>query len=444
MQFLRPLLGVGVWAAAVAALWLAADRRMAHGDLAGDVAPQLWRYVAGRRTEVRLRLPAPAELAVGDPIFHVQAGSVRRVGQVEALLSPAGEPPADRGVVAEARALLLPGGPTPRAGDALVYYAAPDSLDWVMDTLLTDERRAAIAERLSAAWRDNQDEIVAAFTPLVERSLRDGLRVAQAALPESIERHRGEWEALAAAYQREIVEEDLVPLAQEELWPILRGHAEPALRDVGREVWDRVSLWRFGWRFAYDAAVSPDEPLVDAEWNRFVADELEPVLQAHSQEFVDVVEATVRDASANPRVRQTVRDGLRRVAEDRRFQSLLRQTAREVLVENRALREALLAPWRGPEAGEAFRLASARLEPALRAAADEIIGSPEEGITPEFALVLRHQILAKDRRWLVLEQAGRVEPAARGADAAGVLVLPVRFGGTPPHNPFLEGPPGAD
>jgi hypothetical protein len=42
------------------------------------------------------------------------------------------------------------------------------------------------------------------------------------------------------------------------------------------------------------------------------------------------------------------------------------------------------------------------LEPVVRQIGDDLFGSQEEGINPDFARVLRNQILGKDRRWIVL------------------------------------------
>jgi hypothetical protein len=46
-------------------------------------------------------------------------------------------------------------------------------------------------------------------------------------------------------------------------------------------------------------------------------------------------------------------------------------------------------------------MASDRLEPVVRSIGDEIFGTRDGGIDPDFARVLRNQILGKDRRWVV-------------------------------------------
>ena len=54
----------------------------------------------------------------------------------------------------------------------------------------------------------------------------------------------------------------------------------------------------------------------------------------------------------------------------------------------------------------AFDIAGDRLEPVVRQIGDEIFGSEKDGINPDFARVLRSQILRKDRRWIVAWHTG--------------------------------------
>jgi hypothetical protein len=401
------------------ALWLVVDRRVAGGTFATQSVPRLWSYWTGARQSIELELPAGTTLAASDPVFVRQAdGAWTSVGAVRA--APAGGP---------ATVILFPHGP-PLASDArLTLQSTPDSLDWAIETLLPPERRERVASRLREAWQANRDDVLAALEPVVERSLVAVLAEAETELPASLGRHREEWQALGQRLEKEIVEAELEPLAREEIWPILRENAQPALNEVGREAFARLPLWRFGWRMMYDRSVRPDERLVDKEWQRFVDQELQPILQEHADDFVDVVRQTLSDAAANERVRETLRRATRTLVEDEEFRRLATLTAREVLVDNPRLREALAAEWSGPEARAALELAIDRMEPALRQASDEIVGTREGGFTPEFSSVLRSQILGKDRRWLLLE------PGAAGGEPPERLALEV--GGPTRDGPFL-------
>lgn len=73
------------------------------------------------------------------------------------------------------------------------------------------------------------------------------------------------------------------------------------------------------------------------------------------------------------------------------------------------------------------------------------MGTKEEGISPEFAQVLRNQILHKDKCWFVIETtsvAGAEEGSARHLEEA--TVLPVHRGAYPEVNPFTVQSRGGD
>ena len=63
-------------------------------------------------------------------------------------------------------------------------------------------------------------------------------------------------------------------------------------------------------------------------------------------------------------------------------------------------------------------MAGDRLEPVVRSIGDELFGSEDAGINPDFARVLRSQILGKDRQWIVAwhtgsESSGRIETSGK-------------------------------
>jgi hypothetical protein len=347
---------------------------------------------------------------------------LRQVGEIVALPSESGA--IRQGVVREASALLYPSAPPLGSGAELTYVSNPDSLAWAIQTLLPPERKAEIAAELSRAIEKHRDEILHELRPVVEGSLRDAFQVVEQDLPRALERRRPRLEALGARYHRDIVEQELVPLVKEEIWPIVRRHGEPAANEVGREIWQRVSLWRFGWRFAYDKSPLPERQLVEREWRRFVEQEALPVLEEHSDEFLKVVQNSLRDTANNQRVRAVLRRSLTRVVEDPEVKQIVWEVFEEAVIDNPRLHEAMHRNWTGPEAQRAFRIAAERLEPSVRRVGDLVFGTPQRGITPEFAKVLRSQILHKDRRWFLLQTG----PAEQGPQFALRRTLPVKLG----------------
>jgi len=252
-------------------------------------------------------------------------------------------------------------------------------------------------------------------------------------LSASLLRNRPELERLASQYQDRVVEQELVPLLREEIWPIMQRRAEPLADEIGREMFERASAWRFGWRILYDKSFLPQKELTQQEWKRFIREEAVPVLSGHGDDIVAVQRDILKDLSESEKVRSTLQQNLTEVIDDPEFRAIVWGIFQEAVIENPRLHDRLAEHWKTPETQRAMQLAADCVEPCVRRIGDLLFGTREEGIAPEFAQVLRNQILRKDCRWLVLN-AG-LESGADRTDVHEVL-LPVRAGGHPKVNPF--------
>lgn len=436
MRAFRATMGLALWIAAGVALWWYGS----HGDAgaAGEAAPRLWNYATGQRRTVALKVSPPVRLAVGDPVFADGEDGPVQIGEIREVSDPRTGFPVREAFATSGQVLLYPAAPEVDASMGLTYYVTPDSMEWVLKTMLPAEKREQIAAELKSAFEAHHEEIVEALRPIVIASLRDAVVVLEEDVGKAISRRRGELEALGARYQQEVVQEEIVPLVKEEVWPVVRRRAEPLADEVGREIWRRVSLWRFGWRFVYDKTpLAPEKKLVKKEWKRFVDEEATPVLEEHAEEFVDTTREILAEVARNEKIRETLRKNLAKMIDDPELQRIVGGVIREAVVENPRLHGVLKKHWTGPEAQRAFRLASQRLEGTAERIVNLVFGSPDLGITPEFARVVRAQALGKDRRWLVLQPATERAMAGDGASGGRTLVLPVRRGGEPEWNPFV-------
>ena len=91
--------------------------------------------------------------------------------------------------------------------------------------------------------------------------------------------------AISKRYENDYVKEKVVPILKSEVFPIVQEHAEPVMNKVGGEIWQRASLWRFGWRIAFDKLPYSKQNLTEQEWDRFVREEVQPVLEENMDEF---------------------------------------------------------------------------------------------------------------------------------------------------------------
>jgi hypothetical protein len=283
----------------------------------------------------------------------------------------------------------------------LEYHRNRGKFADVVKLLLPPEKRDRVEAIIRKSVETDGKEIIAAMRPILNRSMKESLPVIERAFRDSIARHRPELEQVGERYRTTVLDERLVPLLKEEVLPIVKEHTEPLAQQIGREMWDRASVWRFGWRFLYDRTPLPDRDLVKREWDRFVEEEAIPILESHTGDMIEAQKTIVREISESEKVREVLSEIATDISRDQELRSLVTAILRESIVDNVDLRRVWMDNWQSIEAKAAFQLAGDRLEPVVREIADELFGTRDSGISPSFARVLRNQILGKDKRWLL-------------------------------------------
>ena len=81
-----------------------------------------------------------------------------------------------------------------------------------------------------------------------------------------------------------------------------------------------------------------------------------------------------------------------------------------MILDNPTFHEAMERRWRSPEVRRAIEAATGQIEPAVRRMGDIVLGTRKEGITREFAKVLRAQILLKDLQRLMIDPGSASRP----------------------------------
>ncbi|MFT5524715.1 MAG: hypothetical protein ACI9G1_003841 [Pirellulaceae bacterium] len=426
--------GILIWSGVLFSLYhWAYSQPVGDGTVADRLVPQAWDYVTSKRTPLKFESQVDVQLAVGDPVFAVDAsGESHQVGEVTQL-----DPiPNTRGVAIHARkgqVLLYADAPVAVQGSVLISHQAPRSMSWVLETMLPPHKRAEVTTEIRQAFRKHQSEIIAALKPIMARSLQQAYEIVKEDLPVSLAAHQAEIQAIGKRYEKEIVQSEIVPLVKKEIWPIVKEQSQPIVTEVGKEIWQKASVWRFGWRYAYDKSFRPNESLVKEEWDRFVKDDATPVLEEHTNDFIALQKTILSDIAANKVVQAKIEANLGKIVSDPEMKKLVWSIIREVIVDNPRVKQVMEENWSSPEANAAFQLASSRLEPTAVRIGQILFGDEDAGITPEFAKVLRNQILQKDQRWLVLETD------TFGNDSTEpIRNLPLLVGDVPRINPFAS------
>jgi len=428
---IRLLLGTAVWTGALVWFVVSAGGRSGGSAAAVGLCADLVSWAVSVPDEFTAESQVPLLLAPGDPIFtHRNDGSMIQAGRVlgtdSGLLSP----------VWTKRCLIRldPKISQELAGQdlQLTWRQTPSSLQWVGETLLSEEIRSRLAVVIAEEWEQNRSAAGKELEPLIQEVAGLFLQSVQAELPRVMESHREQFLQLAEQYRGEVIQQQLVPLVREEILPIVEAEVRPAAMELGRELWERVSLWSFTWRYLYDLSPLPRRDAVRQEFDRFLAREIRPALEARTENIVEVMERILTRVSQNPRVQQEIRQAIRSAVEDSTMQQVVWSVLQQSLIENQTLRTSLKQYFASDRVQSKLALTGRRLEPMVRRIGDEVFGNRDSGITAEFARVMRVQILLKDRRWLVLEPATQPAPGTANQiltmkPAAVPAEFPLRF-----------------
>ncbi len=396
-------LGIGFWGLAAMGIW-----SWSTSDSLGEpqrVTSELRKYWTSQRRVVRVRLPHPRRLAIGDPVVTVDGAGFEQIGEVDGLFREGSPLPDREAVVSEATLTFYAATPPIGPKSQLTLFETPDTLAWVAETLLPKERTREVASVLQRYFALHREQMFAALRPVVENMVRDALSAIQTEFPVVFQRHRAELERLGRDYQESVFREQLLPIIKRDIWPLVQIEAEPLAAEIGWELWNRLSLWSFGWRMTYDWMPLTGQELVRREWNRFLRDEVRPVLNTHQGDFLEIVRQAAFAMAHNEDVRRVIGGSLTEMLANPKVQTVLVRFFDELIIQNGRLRDVVSRRWQSDETQKAIQVVSVRMEPAAQHVGQIVLGSIEDGLTPEFVAVLRTRILSKDQRWIMLENA---------------------------------------
>ena len=432
------IFGIVAWIAIGGALWLAVQGTNANERKSlADVVSGVNQWLIGARSEQVARSETEIVLSPGDPVLMRQAdGKFRQVGLVRNHFSPEPKEAWTRQASVVFYDSAVANCPD---GFLLEYHTTPTSLGWVVRTMVPPDKQQEIARLIADDWKTHSAEIMVQLQPVVEKSIAHSVQAIEAELPDIIQNHRSEFGELADRYQAEIIRRQIVPLVRNEILPIVEEEVTPMASELAKDLWERVSLWSFTWRYLYDVSPLPEKNAVKSEFERFLDEEVRPQLESRSDQFVAITQQIISRVSRNERVRNVIRENLRKISSDPELQSIIWSVVQESIVQNDTLKNSLRDYWKSDEVQAALQVANVRFEPTVRAIGDTIFGNRESGISPEFSRVLRSQILLKDRRWLVIVpiEADTVQQRERGVTndlriviAKAPMEFPIEFEGT--------------
>ena len=242
MRRMRVGIGLMAWlAAGVVLSWWLKGYVLSPQAAGHRVATDLWQFASAERRIVALQFDECWPVEVGDPIYRVDGpNAIEQVGEIRRVFPPAVRRSRRRRRARRPKRCFIPTPSRICVESQLTYYTTPTSLAWVLETMLPPQRRIEIAQEIAATYEAYHAEIVQALKPVIIGGLVDATQVVEEDLAAAVSRRREQLERLASRYQDHVVDQELVPLIREQIWPIVQKHAEPLANEIGEEMFQRA------------------------------------------------------------------------------------------------------------------------------------------------------------------------------------------------------------
>ncbi len=392
---IRIAAGAAIWLGVLALL--TSSLAFSSGQPGGSVANRLYRHVAEGPTRIEIRFPAWAHSPTGTRLVIRDGASFLTIGEV--VESRRG----GDAVVAVAEVAPERGDAIgPRSGATLVN--APGTAAWITRTLLPDDTLARIRDEIDVLRVTHWEEIVRTFRPFVQEAAAEAADLLARDLREAMLLHRAEFRAILERYRIETLEQEFLPVFRERVWPRIESRFRPEIEEIARELWDRLPLWSLGWSFVYGKLPRTPADALEQRFNRFVKEEAIPLLESRKDGLAALAEDVAREIVDDPEVKDAVQRALDRVGRDPELQALLRRMFEEIVTRNEDLAALLEKRWNDARVQVALRSFSTRLQPGIdRILNMVLLNEAGDGISPHLARVLRTEILAKDRIWILVD-----------------------------------------
>jgi len=439
--------GVLIWVGIIAALVIGARH---SNNVSPHAVKNLVNYVGAQRSSVDIVSPNHVVIGIGDPLFVDKDGVLEPVGMVTDFDFEQAEP--DPGLpkkrirlawVKRATVTFFSGSPPLGNGASVELNVTDQSPAWVVKTMLSPSMREEVSQLILSAYNHHQEDLVEEFRPLIEKTVVDSARLIRNSVADELERRQDTVAAIGQRYQNDVIQKELLPVIQAEVWPIVEEEATPLVEEIGQEVWQEVSVWRFGWRFLYDKSPLPDKKLAQKEFDRFVQNKALPIFESHFEDVIEMQQKMISRVLANKKVTEKVSTVARQFLSDPEVKTLFQEVFQKAVVDNLELRNSIEENWRSAEAKQAMQMANSKLESTITRIGQTLFGSPKGKITTEFARVLRNRVLHKDDRWLVLKPGPAKETTA-SAEPVRELPLVLGFDDTEFPIGFAAGHPDSD
>lgn len=372
----------------------------------------------GRRDEIACAFDAVPDLRPGDPVYTVEEQAFALQGHVVSLATEGATARATLSIDPSLRRRL-------REGARAVAMEPDFDLGWVLRTLVPPGLREEILDELGVVWEQRRNETLAALKPPLLALLGDVTQVLARTLPQVIARHEAGREAFTAAFRNEIYATSLEPALKADLYPRLEERLGALAGEIGSEIWEKVTvgdMLAVFWSATRESVGASDKDEMARRLRALLERKALPVVRARGPDIWNTAVSAVGEALRQPSVRDAVDRSAWAVVEHPAFQGWIGAILDEWLLRNPELSARFDEALRSRAIREPLGALYKAAEPLLERSLEEVLTRPDrKGMDHQLVRVLRHLVLKKDYRYVLIVDGGGAPLRDRSPVLPGIL-----------------------
>jgi hypothetical protein len=355
-------------------------------------------HTTGRMSSAEIIFEAAPDLVAGDPVYTVEGEAFALQGRVLRVTS------GDRHVV------VLDLDPSLRrrlrTQTAAIAMTPDHDLIWVLKTLIPEAVRAEYKDKLGEVWLAEKDATWEALREPLLSLLGEGIAILKDSFEPALTTHTTEWESLLALLRDDIFAERLAPVLEREVVTRLESQLVPLAGELGQEIWSSVKvgdLMAISWIATKDLVGAAKHDEMSRKLSEVLERTALPVIRSKGPRILEEALRASEEGLRSEASQIALVQAFEMLLEHPSFQIFLEKFLRTWVLENQSLKEHLQSAARSDAIRGPIDRLWKKLEPTLEKGLEEILTREDrQGMDHQLVRVLRHVVLKKDSRYVLL------------------------------------------
>ncbi len=365
---------------------------------------RLSHHITGSMEQLVVVLPTRPTLYATDPVYTVEVTALALQGRV---LSIEGESPC-RVTISIDPSLRR------RLGQAseVIAMAPGYDLGWVLKTLVPPDLRQYVLAEVDKLWSMHGAETIEQIKGPGLAALADILATLADEFPRALAAEKASFDAFTEAFSREIFPIHLEPALKDIVLARVQSKLGPALGDLGTAIWSNISITdilAIFWTASQESIGLVAREEQAARLTKVLEARAVPVLREKAPGVLRSFGEALGESLADPRVVTALHKTAQEISAHPAFVTFLEKLLGRWIGNNPVVGAQVQAAFANSSLTapltEFYKLA----EPLLQEALNEMLTRPDRlGMDHQLVRVLRHVVLLKDDRYLLVVPQGSV------------------------------------